>query len=67
MLTIKVLLMKKTHYKTCKTQQDYQRTESGNQQLVIALPIGDFEFGIGVLKIEEWGFRMEGWGKIYMG
>ena len=34
---------------------------------MIALPIGDFEFGIGVLKIEEWGFMMEDWGKIYMG
>ena len=32
-----------------------------------ALPIGDFEFGIGVLRIEEWGFRIEDWGKIYIG
>ena len=33
----------------------YKRTKSGNRQLVIKLPIGDFELGIGVFKIGDWG------------
>ena len=34
---------------------------------MIKLLIGDFEFGIGVFRIGEWGFKIEVWGKIYMG
>ena len=34
---------------------------------MMQLPIGDFEFGIGVFRIEDWRFRIEDWGKIIMG
>ena len=44
-----------------------KRTKSGNHQLVIKLPLGDFEFGIGVFRIGDGGFRIEDWGKIDMG
>ena len=29
------------------------------------LPIDDFEFGIDFLRIGDWGFRIENWGKEY--
>ena len=35
--------------------------------MLIKLPLGDIEFGIGVFRIGEWGFRIEDWGKINMG
>ena len=35
----------------------YLRTKSGNHQLVIKLPIGDFELGIGVFRIGDRGFK----------
>ena len=35
--------------------------------MVITWPIGDFEFGIGVFMIWDWGFRIKDWGKIYIG
>ena len=34
--------------------------------MVIKLPIGDFEFGFGVFRIGDWGFRIEDCGKINM-
>ncbi len=34
---------------------------------MITLPIGEFEFGIGIHRIGNWGFRIEDWGKKKMG
>ena len=34
---------------------------------MIKLQIGDFEFGIGVFRIGDWGFRIEDLGKTNMG
>ena len=34
---------------------------------MIKLPIGDFEFGIGVFRIGDWGFSIEDWAKLNMG
>ena len=34
---------------------------------MIQLPIGDYEFGIGVFGIGNCEFRIEDWGKINMG
>ena len=31
------------------------------------LPIGDFEFVIGVFRIGDWGLRIEDWGTVNMG
>ena len=35
--------------------------------LVKKLPIGDFECGMGVFRIEDWVFRKEDWRKINIG
>ena len=35
----------------------YKRSKSGNHQLVIKWPIGDFELGNGVFRIWDWGFQ----------
>ena len=35
----------------------YKRTKSENHKLVIKLPIGDFEFEIGLLGLEIGNFR----------
>ena len=34
---------------------------------MIKLPIGDFELGIGVYRIQDWGFRKDDWGQTDMG
>ena len=43
------------------------KTKSGNHQLGIKLRIGEFEFWIVFLRIWDWGFRIEDWGKINIG
>ena len=37
-------------------QFSQQRTKSGNHQLVIKLPIGEYKLEIGVFRIWDWGF-----------
>ena len=34
---------------------------------MIKLSIGDFEFGLGIFRIGDWGFKREDWGKRNMG
>ena len=55
------------YFSQCQLTIKYKRTKSGNHQLVIKLPIGDFEFFIGVFRIGDWGIRIEDWEKINMG
>ena len=43
---------------------DIKELKVENLPLVIKLPIGDFEFGVCVFRIGDWGVRIEDWGKM---